>query len=252
LTFEVQDGETRDVRILQGESLDHFIQQLGLIQNEHSASSLEMQSFVDQFRALSRAAGNILQMFVVGYEKIKISDFICQAGGKFEANANEILKTSEDHLQKFSSWLRITRENSKVSLLFWTEELRELYTLIQLVTSEDTLPAMLSEKLTRLEPLWNHKVDTKNELVSAIYYCAKSSQRRMRRTSNGWLVEVSHFLEELCAKLAGHLTTAAISKQSEIILHSFLCGDEEEAKMTLKILHRIYQVKSRGCQWNSF
>ena len=244
LTFEVDNGESKATRQLQGDALDHFIQQLSLIQNENRTTSVEMQGFVDQYQVLTRAASNSLTMFSVGYEKAKISDFGCQAGSRFDDDANAILKASEVHLRNFTSWLTSTRENFKESLLFWTEELRDLHTLIRAAVDQNSdAPAALAESLARLEPLWDPKIHHRHTLHAAVQKCAAASNLRMTSASGGWLVEVSRFLGELYLELGRRQELMECSNRSDIVLHSYHCEDNDEAQVILKIVHHIYQVR---------
>jgi hypothetical protein len=133
LQFTIDNTESSEVRRLQGDALNQFIQQLGMIQNENSGTSAEMQAFVDQYQLLSSAARNLLTMQSVGYEKTSVSYFICRAGSAFVEEASSLLKQSESHMRSYKSWLRSTREIYKVSTLFFTEELRALYELVEAI-----------------------------------------------------------------------------------------------------------------------
>jgi len=244
LTFEVDNGESKATRQLQGDALDHFIQQLSLIQNENRTTSVAMQGFVDQYQVLTRAARNSLTMFSVGYEKAKISDFGCRAGSRFDDDANAILKASEVHLRNFTSWLTSTRENFKESLLFWTEELRDLHTLIRAAVDQNSdAPAALAESLARLEPLWDPNIHHRDTLLAAVQKCAAASNLRMTSALGGWLVEVSRFLGELYLELGRKQELLVCSNRSDIVLHSYHCEDNDEAQVILKIVHHIYQVR---------
>jgi len=214
-----------------------------LIQNENSTTAAEMQGFVDQYQVLTRASRNIMTMFSVGYEKAKMSDFGCRAGSRFDDDASEILKTSEEHLKVFTSWLSNTRENFKESLLFWTEELRALYTLIRTVGQNSVVPAVLGQSVARLEPLWNREMHRSRSSLTAVKKCAAASCLRMESTSGSWLVEVSRFLGELHLELGVQHGLSKVSSRSDIVLHSYCCGDDDEAQVVLKILHHIYKVR---------
>lgn len=246
LTFTVETEEAKQVRTLQNDELDLFIQQLGLIQNESSASSRDMEAFVDQYQALARAAQNMLKMFALGYENehFKISDFFCPTGPVGCEDAREILKKSQEHLKVFSSWLKSTRDSLKESLLFWTDELREMHSLIE-ATTDSVHPAVLAERAARLEPLWDPSMVSQQTLHTAVQGCAKACQARSACLSNSWLVQVSHFLHDLTVELAGDQTAKDKSRQSNVVLHSFFCEDRNETQAVLRILHYIYKVSQK-------
>lgn len=177
LQFTLDNGDTSEVRILQGSGLEQFIQQLSLIQNENRATSAEMQVFVDQFQVLMRACCNILTMQALGYEKLSISNFVCRASGDNAEDANLLLKHSEIYMRTFGSWLASTREIYIVSLLFWPEELRKIYDLLQILSQSQDGPAVILEHIARLQSLWGTKADRRFQLAALQKYLNAFNER---------------------------------------------------------------------------
>lgn len=233
-------------KLLQGEKLDHFVQQLSLIQNEKRSGSVEdMQSFIDQYQLISRACHNLLKMVRLGYEKTKLAEFRCEAGGRFTDDANMALKTSEMHLFAFTAWLDSTLERFPVSLLFWTDELRSLHEIVESMTELPDQLSMLCDVLSRIQALCEPETQIRERLLTAIETCVVAHQGRIALASirDGWLLEASQFLSDCCGEL-GYRTGATECGQKSCImeLHSYVSSHGKETRMVLTILHHIYKV----------
>jgi hypothetical protein len=242
LQFTVDTKDTRDVRRLQGEALNQFIQQLGMIQNENSGTSSEMQAFVDLYQLLSCAAQNLLTMQSVGYEKVSISKFTCRAGSDFIEEASLLLKQTESHMRGFKSWLRSTREIYKVSTLFFTEELRGVYDLVRAIGRNEAEPGILTQSLARLKPMWNTEIDERRELV-ILQRCLAALRNRSDAQAKSWLIEVSQLLTDIHQEMGAVEYEHAAPCRSNVVLHSLRCREDEESQAVLAILQHIYKVR---------
>jgi hypothetical protein len=242
LQFTVDTTDASEVRRLQGDALNQFIQQLGMIQNENSGTSAEMQAFVDQFQLISCAAGNVLTMQSVGYEKLSASNFICRAGSDFIEEAGFLLKQSESHMRSFKSWLRSTREIYKVSTLFFTEELRGVYELVQAIGRNEAEPGILTQSLARLKPMWNKEIDERREL-DILQGCLAVFRNRSEVQAKSWLIEVSQLLTDIHQEMGAVEDVLAAPCRSNVVLHSLRCRDDEEPQAVLAILQYIFKVR---------
>jgi hypothetical protein len=242
LQFTVDTTDTSDIRRLQGEALNQFIQQLGMIQNENSGTSSEMQAFVDLYQLLSCAARNLLTMQSVGYEKLSISNFTCRAGSGFFEEASVLLKKTESYMRGFKSWLRSTREIYKVSTLFFTEELRGVYELVQAIGRNEVEPGILTQSLARLRPMWNTEIDERREL-DILQRCLTAFRNRSDAQARSWLIEVSQLLTNIHEEMGVAEVVLAAPCRSNVVLHSLRCRDDEEPQALLAILQYIFKVR---------
>jgi hypothetical protein len=248
LQFLVKKGEVREHRALGGHALNQFMQQLSLLQNENESKSAEMEKFVEQYQILSCAARNLLGMRSMGYDKMPFSDFRCRVGSMFFEDANQLLKDSELHMRSFKEWLTNVREGYPVSVLFWTEELREIHTLMKSLSNGEIRGTVevLNEKILRLKPLCREELghDSINGTLGKIL---ASKEGQLAKTGS-WLISVSKFLDSFVAACGSVEDTAGSSSRSKIILHSLACEEAEESLAVLDILQFIYGVSSFECQ----
>jgi hypothetical protein len=242
LQFTVDNTDISEIRRLQGDALYQFIQQLGMIQNENSGTSAEMQAFVDQYQLLSRAARNLLTMQSVGYEKLSLSNFTCLAGSNFVEEASSLLKQSESHMRSFKFWLRSAREIYKVSTLFFTEELRGVYELVQAIGRNEAEPGVLAQSLARLKPMWNTEIDERREVV-ILQRCLAAFRNRTDAQAKSWLIEVSQLITNIHQEMGAVEDILASPCRSNVVLHSIRCGEDEEPQAALAILQHIYKVR---------
>jgi hypothetical protein len=242
LQFTVDTTDTSEVRRLQGEALNQFVQRLGMLQNENSGTSSEMQAFVDLYQLLSCTARNLLTMQSVGYEKLSISNFTCRAGSDFIEEASLLLKQSESHMRNFKSWLRSTREIYKVSTLFFTEELRGVYELVQAIGRNEVEPGILAQSLARLKPMWDTEIDERRELV-ILQRCLAVFRNRTDAQAKSWLIEVSQLLNDIHQEMGAVEDMLTAPCRSKVVLHSLRCRDDEEPQAVLAILQHIFKVR---------
>jgi hypothetical protein len=242
LQFTVDTTDTSEVRRLQGEALNQFIQQLGMIQNENSGTSSEMQAFVDQYQLISCAARDVLTMQSVGYENLSASNFICRAGSDFIGEASLLLKQSESHMRSFKSWLKSTREIYKVSTLFFTEELRGVYELVKAIGRNEAEPGILAQSLARLKPMWDTEIDERRELA-ILQRCLAAFRNRTDAQAKSWLIEVSQLLTDIHQEMGAVEDMLTAPCRSNVVLHSLRCRDDEEPQAVLAILQHIFKVR---------
>jgi hypothetical protein len=178
----------------------------------------------------------------VGYEKLSISSFICRAGSDFIGEASFLLKQSESHMRSFKSWLGSTREIYKVSTLFFTEELRSVYELVEAIGRNEAELSILTQSLARLKPLWKTEIDERHELV-ILQRCLATYGNRIDEQAKSWLVEVSQLLTDIHQKMGAVEDILAAPCRSNVVLHSLRCRDDEEPQAVLAILQHIFKVR---------
>jgi hypothetical protein len=248
LQLTIEDGNTRSVRIMKGTKLNQFIQQLSLVQNEHSATASAMQKFVDQFQNLSHACGNVLTMHAVGYTRSPLSDFRCRSGGRFLSESAFLLRQSDSDMRSFKMWLSQVRESSKLSLLFWTEELLDIYNSLQEKPQDDSVQFALTNVCGRLEPLSRRKL-ARRDMLSLLKDCVAGFKGQAKTCAESWLVQVSNFLN--IVQQGMKLQQASIDElqpdsASSIVLHTLRCGEADAPKAVLGIMQHIYKVQCLG------
>jgi hypothetical protein len=110
-----------------------------------------MQAFVEQFQPIYVASQHVQRMELVGYEKMSIQSFSCQAGGRYMDEARELFSDCERHLEGFKALVQGSRLVYKSSLLFWTEELHFIHDTIVNTISTDNHD-LLIKMLARILP----------------------------------------------------------------------------------------------------
>jgi hypothetical protein len=231
--------ENNDESLLSGNSLEQFILQLNLIQNENEATASGMQIFIDQFQILTIAYRKFLFMEKFGFITISTSDFDCCAGCKYMKDAKYLLNVSEEQMEGFNAWLSRTRMNYKISLLYWTEELRQLY---ESVCSPDADDIVLMDFTFRLRPLWSNMLDIEGVRRFHQICLMASVDRRVSNQRFSWLEEVSHLIEDIHLGLIEKDVCHCSMQRSEIVLHSVCCDDDDIQLATLRILQQVYKV----------
>jgi hypothetical protein len=231
--------ENNDESLISGNLLEQFILQLSLIQNENEATASAMHIFIDQFQILTIAYRKFLIMEKFGFISISTSDFECYAGGKHVEDAKYLLNVSEEQMEGFNAWLLRTRMNYKVSLLYWTEELRQLY---ESVCSPDADGIVLMDFTFRLRPLWSNMLDIEGVRRFHQICLMASVDRHVSNQRFSWLEEVSHLIEDIHFGLIANEVGHCSMQRSEIVLHSACCNDDDIQLVTLRILQQVYKV----------
>jgi hypothetical protein len=243
LQFTIEDGNTSSMK---GTELNQFIQQLSLVQNENSATASSMQKFVDQFQNLSQGCGNVLTMHALGYTRSPLSDFRCRSGGSFLNESAFLLRQSDSDMRSFKMWLSQVRERSKLSLLFWTEELLDLYNSLQGKPQDVSVQFALTNVCGRLEPLSRSRL-ARSAMLSLLKECVATFKGQATTCIESWLVQVSIFLNNV---QEGMKLQANIELQQEsasnIVLHTLRCCEADAPKAVLTVVQHIYKVPCPG------
>jgi hypothetical protein len=240
LRFAMESGETKTLR---GKSLDQFILHLNLIQNENNVTANEIQVFIDQFQVLSSASGVFFVMENVGYSTLDVSDFTCRAGFAFLDDAKTLKRICEDNMLSFKTWQSHTRLSWKISLLFWTEEMHDIYNAVYFSPDYQLSAQTLMEYCFRLWPLWNKNLDMDGRLSVHLRHLV-ASILSMKGRSFSWLEEVSRLINGIHLELVEHTgENESVLSKSEIVLHSLCCVEHNESISKLAILQQIYKVR---------
>ena len=227
--------EENKVDKVSGDALDNFILQLSLIQNECNVTSNSMEGFIEQFQVLKTAYRNFIIMDMVGFSSISIADFVCRTGLDYMDDAKFLYRVTEEHLQTFKVWLSRTRWQYKVSMLFWTEELRDLNTILTLTIEDRT--DMVMDFISRLFPVWNRVRD------GSFRQCVLDNIDRFHENvALSWLEKVSHFIDSCHVDSTSSIGNRSGMNKSELFLHSICCADEEERQCVFVVLTQIYKV----------
>jgi hypothetical protein len=228
---------------LQGEELACFVQQIGLIQHEKECTVASVNSFVEQYQVLTRAANNVIYMCSIGFGEAGRDSFSCVVGGDSLTKARDLLQESESSLRKCQSWLDTLRATHFVSLLFLTEELLEIHRAIRrtvaapVPTSKRNLAFILS-RLARGTMSLRKRFTIS---TTAIDVWREPSSR----TFSSWLVEVCMFLDSLHESFGApwKMVPNSCNTRSHIVLHSLVCGSCTLLPLSLRVLKHVYKVR---------
>ena len=224
---------------LLGAALDNFILQLSLIRNESNATSSSMEGLIEQFQVLKAAHRNFVIMDNVGFSSICKSDFICRAGPDNMDEAKILYRVTEEFLCTFKNWLSLTRWQYKLSMLFWTEELRDFNQILSSTVEEKN--ATVVDFMSRLYPLWT--VHSNGEYHHVLRQCIGENIKRFQSNAAlSWLEKVSHFIECCHVNFTSNSENQSGTNKSEIVLHSICCANEEEKLCFFLTLTQIYKV----------
>ena len=239
LTLQYQAQRDAPVKsFLQREELAAFIEEIGLIQHENESASESVNDFVEQYHVLSRAADNSIFMTSLGFEEDDSESFRCLVGGQHLDRARDLLFASESALTKCQSWLDLTRSSHFVSLLFWTQELREIHRAIRrsMRTEEPAIIRNLTRTLSRLSP---RQMSHENR-----YSITQATVSSWKDSSSSWLVDVSLFLDSLHESFGApwKRKVTDIKSPSQIVLHTIACASDAVLGLSLRVLKHIYKV----------
>ena len=210
-----------------------------LIQNESKVTSVSMEVFVEQFQVLNAAYRNFITMDMVGFPSISASNFVCRIGLDYIEEAKILYRATEDHLHTFKSWLSDTRWRYKISMLFWTEELRYLNKVLLSTNNDDTL--LVVDFLSRLCPLW--KTELNGSQPAHLQFIKENVELFQNNAALSWLEKVSHFIDCCHVKFTSKSENRRGASKSEITLHSICCTNEDEKLCFFLVLTHIYKVR---------
>jgi hypothetical protein len=237
---------------LQGEELAGFVQQIGLIQYENECTVASVNSFVEQYQVLTRAANNVISMCSIGFGEAGRDSFSCLVGGDCLTKARDLLQESESSLRKCQSWLDILRSTHFISLLFLTEELLEIHGAIRravaapVPTSKRTIVCILS-RLARGSMSYEEHFSITTEAID-------SWKETPSGTCSSWLVDVCAFLDSLHESFGApwKMVLKSSDTRSQIVLHSLVCGSYSLLPLSLQVLKHVYKVRIMGWWWHRF
>jgi hypothetical protein len=231
---------------LQGEELAGFVQQIGLIQHENECTAASVNSFVEQYQVLTRAANNVISMRSIGFGEAGHDSFSCLVVGDSLTKARDLLLESKSSLRKCQSWLDVLRSTHFVSLLFLTGELLEIHRAIRrtvaapVPTNKRNLTCILS-RLARGTMSYQERFSITTEAID-------SWKEPSGRTFSSWLVDVSMFLDSLHESFGAPWKMAlnGSKERSQIVLHTLVCQSNALLPLSLRVLKHVYKVRMIG------
>ena len=206
-----------------------------MVRHEQQSMAIAVENFVEQFKLISDAFQHVNTMHGVGFNPIDPGSFTCQAGQAHLASARQLFKSSEFQANECRNWLNQTREAFPMSLLFWMEELRDIYNIL---TTEEQCADILVSKLSRIDPFY-FTAGEERRLLNAVVGCVDQA----RLDDAGWLVAVSKFIENLHDKIGAprKLDNETIG---EMGLHTLVCDADFKNESVLGVLQSIYKVRT--------
>jgi hypothetical protein len=219
-------------KTIAGKYLSKFVQDVGLIQHE-------VGEFVEQYHILSKASQLIFESLAAGHNETNLDSFRCRAGGLTEAQ--DLLARAEANGKDFASWLRKLRQTYPAALLFWTEELRALHRhIVTIDTNDETSLAHIRQMTSRL---CSSRLTGSDEILT-LTSVLELVKQEVTSKSEGWLVAVSRFVEQLHGALGKRLAnTASLDQAGKIVLHTVECDTNDKNLATQVLLQQIYRVR---------
>lgn len=204
-----------------------------------------VNSFVEQYQVLTRAANNVISMCSIGFGDAGRDSFSCLVGGGSLTKARDLLQESESSMRKCQSWLDILRSTYFVSLLFFTEELLEIHRAIRravaapVPTSKRTIVCLLS-RLARGTMSYQERFSITTKAID-------SWKEPPSGTYSSWLVDVCAFLDSLHESFGApwKMVPKSSVTRSQIVLHSLVCGSYSLLPLSLQVLKHVYKVRNR-------
>lgn len=231
------EGDRNRIEKLSGDALDNFILHLGLIQNESKLISSSMDGLIEQFQVFKAAYRHFIIMDAVGYSSISPEHISCRTGLDHMEDTKILYKVIVEHSQTFKNWLFDIRKKYKSSMLFWTNELRDLNEALIKVD-----PDAVVHFMARLFPLWERGWNANKDRVRQCI--VQNVERFCNNSDPSWLEKVSHFVDNCHGSFTGGAEYDNGVEKSEIILHSVCCTNEEERLCLFSVLTQIYKVSS--------
>jgi hypothetical protein len=242
LTLAYQDGDGR--KLLQGKDLVGFVQHVGLIQHEDERIAGEVTCFVELYMMLAKAANNVVEMLNLGFD----ADIGCAGSGQLD-QARELLHLSDVATRTHEMQLLALRENYRVSTLFFTEELKEIYDIFTDGGPDSELWSELVRKISRLlcpsMPSMPSMPRVSWEERCQVCNTAALSMKHVRNQNDvGWLRIGSKLIENLHGEFGDRAIQcdAKIGRTGRIVLHTLAVEDDQMNWAIFCLLRSIYKV----------
>jgi hypothetical protein len=234
---------------LLGKKVSDFISQLGFIQNENEALIASVKLFTDEYKILNQCIENYNYLESVGIGDIDKS-LRYKAGQPNLSLARELCDESTGKLRQCKDWLIQLRKRYSLSLLFWTEELRQVYHILV-----KTSAALRNQDTTK----YDDYLKLIRSMVSRVvcddfsysnFEVAVSESDVLQRvgdTDESWVEVASIFIEGLHTA-AGKPRDQMLQKSrggtstSILCVHTLAVDDERKKDCSLRLLRHIYMV----------
>eukprot|EP00978_Attheya_sp_CCMP212_P019245 scaffold53665_cov59-Attheya_sp.AAC.8 len=234
---------------LLGEKVSDFIRQLGFIQNENEALVASVKLFMEEHKILNKCIENYNYLESVGVGDFDIS-LQYKAGQPNLCLARELCDRSTEKLRQCKDWLTNIRKSYSLSLLFWTEELRQVYHVLV-----KTSAALRNQDTTK----YDDYLKLVRSMVSRVvcddfsysnFEVAVSESDALQLVDDAdksWVEVASIFIEDLhtaAGKPRDEMLQKSIGGTSTSILcvHTLEVEDERKKDCSLRLLRHIYKV----------
>jgi hypothetical protein len=227
---------------LQGKDLVAFVQHVGLIQHEDERIANEVTCFVELYMLLSKAANNFVEMLNLGFNA-DFGSFTCCAGSGQLDQARELLRSSDVSTRTYERQVQALRDNYRVSTLFFTEELKEMYDIFTDGGPDSEQWPELVRKISRL--LCSSTKLSWEEQCQVCDTVARSMKHARNQNNVGWL----HISSKLIENVHGAFGDRAIQydakngRTGRIVLHTLTVDDDRKNWAVFCLFRSIYKVR---------
>ena len=234
---------TSNFIVMEHDALNDFVERLGFIQHESNSFSDKVESFVEQHHAILKSAENFLQMSHVGYSTDKLFSFSFKVSCNTLTEAKDLLSRSNENWQECERWLERIYHQYNLSLLFSTEELREIHNHI--IKCDQTVPSEMD--LHQVTCAVSRIILTNRNILEGLLHDAVRRLVGSLEKDSSWLETVSKFLDSLnhdiC--LAGSHSISNFGgkiSSSNIVVHSLSCDKVQQKDAVISLMMHIYAV----------
>jgi hypothetical protein len=227
-------------------SLNDYVERLGFIQNEKKAMSKTIECFIEQHHILLKSVDLLLEMSRIGFPVEDLLSYTFKVSETKLADVNEFCKKVNQSWAKCAKWRRSLYSEYPVSLLFWTEELKEMFYLIQEIRQERNQDVSTMQLICAASRIFITEHNTGQSMVSVTDTTIETLNSISGWDEGRWLDSVSKFLDLLYRKNESlEIPTFSrnnISSSSKIVLHTLSCDANNEKEAVLNIMKFIYEV----------
>jgi hypothetical protein len=237
---ENRNNDSNGNIVLSGKGLNEFIRQLGFVKNDKHGMSETISTFIEQHHVIQKILERQLAAQRVGFDTSTYNLFPCEANPQAEEIGMH--QTSSGELMiNCQLWLGMLQNNYPISLLFWTEELRKIHSLMK--------DAQISDgKMRSLIYSVANVFDTPMETI-----CFDSNRTWIEDILNdeivvdNWLEKTAMFVELFHKHLGGSLSTRTPKLGSFVstgmVLHTLQPCDGDSATLILDVICNIFKVR---------
>jgi hypothetical protein len=245
----VDQNKRTEMEVMEQETLNDFVERLGFIQHESKSLSEKVDCFIGQHRMILGCVELLLQMSNIGFPIWDLQSFSFEIPEKTLLDAKYLMSEANKKWQECEKWLENLYSEYPVTLLFWIEELKEIYLLIKKIDLERKSENMMSKLIhaaSRIFPA--EKCNDYRFLSDVTRNSIMKFSSVLEKKEGSWLATTSKYLNHLhnenenCSSGTQALSRNFVTSSSEIILHTLSCNEVHQKEAVINLIKYIYVV----------